>query len=66
VFRWTEVGGPGVGECRTMGQGCRMIEKAARGLQGSACFDWRPEGLVFELSAPVALLVARPEHATLN
>jgi len=66
VFRWTEIGGPGVGERRTMGQGCRMIEKAARGLQGSACFDWRPEGLVFELSAPVALLVARPEHATLN
>jgi len=66
VFRWTEVGGPGVGECRTMGQGCRMIEKAARGLQGSASFDWRPEGLVFELSAPVALLVARPENATLN
>ena len=66
VFRWTEIGGPGVGERGTMGQGCRMIEKAARGLQGSACFDWRPEGLVFELSAPVALLVARPEHATLN
>jgi len=66
VFRWTEIGGPGVGERGTMGQGCRMIEKAARGLQGSACFDWRPEGLVFELSAPVALLVARPEHATLD
>jgi PAS domain S-box-containing protein len=66
VFRWTETGGPQVGERQTTGQGCRMIEKAARGLQGAVRFDWRPEGLVFELSAPVALLVARPERATLN
>lgn len=66
VFRWTETGGPEIDERRTTGQGSRMIEKAARGLQGSARFDWRPEGLVFELTAPVALLVARPEHATLN
>lgn len=66
VFRWTETGGPEVGERWATGQGCRMIEKAVRGLQGSARFDWRPEGLVFEFSAPVALLVARPEPATLN
>jgi hypothetical protein len=43
-----------------------MIEKAAASLKGRARFDWRPEGLVFELSAPVTLLVAMPETATLN
>jgi PAS domain S-box-containing protein len=66
VFRWTEVGGPVAGEPPRPGQGCRMIEKAAHSLKGAARFDWRPEGLVFELSAPVTLLVAQPETATLN
>jgi two-component sensor histidine kinase len=66
VFRWTEVGGPDAGGPRRSGQGCKMIEKAAHSLKGAARFDWRPEGLVFELSAPVTLLVAQPETATLN
>ncbi|MDB5423914.1 MAG: hypothetical protein JWQ29_1330 [Phenylobacterium sp.] len=66
VFRWTEIGGPAVGERGLSGQGCRMIEKAAQSLKGRARFDWRPEGLVFEFSAPVTLLVAQPETGTLN
>jgi len=66
VFRWTEVGGPPVGERRSSGQGCKMIDKTAQSLKGLARFDWRPEGLVFELSAPVTLLIAQPELATLN
>jgi PAS domain S-box-containing protein len=66
VLRWTEVGGPAVGERGPSGQGCKMIEKAAQGLKGTARFDWRPEGLVFELAAPVTLLVAQPETGPLN
>ncbi|MGH6908916.1 MAG: HWE histidine kinase domain-containing protein [Phenylobacterium sp.] len=66
VFRWTEMGGPCPHEPTPCGQGRRMIEKAAASLRGRAQFDWRQEGLVFELSAPVTLLVAQPETATLN
>lgn len=66
VFRWTEMGGPPVAEQRPSGQGCMMIEKAAQSLKGSARFDWRPGGLVFEFAAPVTLLIAQPETATLN
>ena len=66
AFRWTEVGGPPPAEPLQRGQGCKMIEKAAASLQGRARFDWRTEGLVFEMSAPVTLLVARPETARLN
>jgi PAS domain S-box-containing protein len=66
VLRWTEMGGPPVAEPTPCGQGRRMIEKAAASLRGRARFDWRPEGLMFELSAPVTLLVAQPETGTLN
>ena len=66
VFRWTEVGGPLLEGPAKCGQGRRMIERAANSLKGHARFDWRREGLVFELSAPVTLLVAQPEIATLN
>jgi PAS domain S-box-containing protein len=66
VFRWTEVGGPALDSPTQCGLGRRMIEKAAANLRGRAQFDWRREGLVFELSAPVSLLVAQPETATLN
>lgn len=66
VFRWTEVGGPSLDGPTPCGQGRKMIEKAAASLKGRARFDWRREGLVFELSAPVTLLVAQPETATLN
>ena len=43
-----------------------MIRKTAEHLRAKACFDWRPEGLVFELSAPVSLLAAQPPTPTLN
>jgi PAS domain S-box-containing protein len=66
VFRWTEMGGPSPHGPAPCGQGRKMIEKAAASLRGLARFDWRQEGLAFELSAPVNLLVAQPETATLN
>jgi two-component sensor histidine kinase len=66
MFRWTEVGGPPLRPPERFGQGCEMIAKTAEHLKARAHFDWRPEGLVFEFSAPVTLLVAQPEVAALN
>jgi two-component sensor histidine kinase len=63
VFRWTEVGGPLVAPPERLGMGCQMISKTAEHLKARARFDWRPDGLTFEMSAPVTLLVAQPETA---
>jgi PAS domain S-box-containing protein len=61
VFRWTELGGAVGSTPERLGLGCRMIENTVRRLHGRSRFEWRPEGLVFEFSAPVTLLVAQPE-----
>lgn len=66
LFRWTEIAGPPVTAPERLGMGAQMIRKTAEHLQAKASFAWRPEGLVFELSAPVALLAAEPQTATLN
>ena len=48
---WTERGGPRVTRPAGRGLGMTVVERAVGGaLQGSARFDWRPEGLVCEIS----------------
>jgi PAS domain S-box-containing protein len=48
---WTERGGPRVSQPARRGLGMTVVERAVGGaLQGSARFDWRPEGLVCELT----------------
>jgi hypothetical protein len=46
--------------------GVRLIDRTVEHLKARRRFDWRPEGLVFELSAPLTLLVAQPDVTTLN
>jgi PAS domain S-box-containing protein len=64
VLRWREIGGPAAPASPQPGLGVALIHKTAGYLKAAARFDWRPEGLAFELSAPVTLLVARPEVST--
>ena len=52
VFRWTEKGGPGVFARTRRGFGSRLIEMGLMG-SGHAEMDFRPEGLVAELTAPL-------------
>lgn len=66
LFRWTEVGGAPVTAPERLGLGGQMIRKTAEHLRAKTRFDWRPEGLAFELSAPLALLAVRPETAPVN
>jgi PAS domain S-box-containing protein len=57
LIRWTEEGGPVVRPPSRSGVGSSVIQKAAAHLGGRARFDWRPEGLVFELIAPLSVVV---------
>jgi two-component sensor histidine kinase len=50
ILRWTETGGPPVQTPTHQGFGGRVIERLIGQLKGSACFDWRPEGLVCEIT----------------
>ncbi len=53
TLRWTETGGPPVTLPNTPGFGTRLIDiSMQRELKGSAAFDFRPEGLVFEATVP--------------
>jgi PAS domain S-box-containing protein len=61
VLRWREVGGPSVAAAPGAGLGLGLIEKTASYLKAAVRFDWRSEGLAFELSVPVVLLVAQPD-----
>ncbi len=65
-FRWTEMDGPAVTRPQRFGQGGQMICRTAAHLGAEAHFDWGRQGLAFELSAPMNLLVAQPETTTLN
>jgi PAS domain S-box-containing protein len=47
---WTEIGGPVVGEPTRRGFGRRVIEQMIAQLKGTAHFDWRPGGLICEIS----------------
>lgn len=48
--RWTEIRGPAVQEPTHEGFGRRIIQGMISQLAGHTNFDWRPEGLVCELS----------------
>ena len=50
ILRWTEIGGPAVQMPTRRGFGSRVIERIIGQLKGNARFDWRPEGLVCEIT----------------
>jgi PAS domain S-box-containing protein len=52
-MRWTERGGPVVQEPTRKGVGSRLIEGMITQLKGKACFDWRQDGLVCEITLRV-------------
>jgi PAS domain S-box-containing protein len=49
-FRWTESGGPPTAPPTRRGVGALVIERAVRQLGGEVTLDWRPEGLVCDIS----------------
>ncbi len=52
-LRWAETGGPRVAPPNRRGFGGRIVEQMAAQMKGKADFDWRPEGLVFEMAFQV-------------
>jgi PAS domain S-box-containing protein len=53
VVRWTETGGPRVAPPRRRGFGTRVIEQLLEHqVRGTVRFDWRPTGLVCEITLP--------------
>jgi PAS domain S-box-containing protein len=49
-LRWRETGGPVAKMPKHRGFGTPVIERLIRQLKGKANFDWRPEGLVCEIT----------------
>ena len=52
-LHWSETGGPPVKPPTRKGFGTRIIERMIAQLKGTTKFDWRPEGLVCEISVQV-------------
>ena len=52
-LRWTETGGPAVQEPIQKGVGSRIIEGMITQLKGNACFEWRKDGLVCDITLRV-------------
>jgi two-component sensor histidine kinase len=50
ILRWTEMDGPAVQAPTHHGFGGRVIKGMISLLKGKASFDWRPEGLVCEMT----------------
>jgi two-component sensor histidine kinase len=50
VLRWTEKDGPVVRKPTHQGFGTRVIERMVGQLKGKADFNWRPDGLVCEIT----------------
>src|SRR5215470_4540128 len=50
ILRWTEIGGPAVQPPARQGFGGRVVERMIGQLKGKAHFDWRPQGLVCEIT----------------
>jgi PAS domain S-box-containing protein len=50
LLRWTETGGPRVQTPEHQGFGSRLIERTIGQLSGTTRFDWRPGGLVCEIT----------------
>jgi PAS domain S-box-containing protein len=54
ILHWIESGGPPVQPPFAEGYGTRVISASIeRQLDGSATFDWRPDGLCFSMSIPL-------------
>ncbi|MBJ6121104.1 PAS domain-containing protein [Sphingomonas sp. BT553] len=54
AFRWQESGGPPVVTPTRTGFGSRMIERVlAQHIRGKARVDYRPDGVVFDIDAPL-------------
>jgi PAS domain S-box-containing protein len=54
VLQWAESGGPSVRPPSSEGYGTRVIGASVeRQLDGSATFDWHPDGLRFSMSIPL-------------
>jgi PAS domain S-box-containing protein len=49
-LHWTETGGPAVQTPTRLGFGGRIIKRMIDQLKGKSRFDWRPEGLVCEIT----------------
>jgi two-component sensor histidine kinase len=63
-LRWQESGGPAVAPPSRRGFGSRMIERGlAAELQGEARIDWRPEGVVCTIDAPLDAIHERDAQA---
>ena len=59
-LRWEETDGPAVAEPSRRGFGSRMIERGlAAELQGEVRIDWRPEGVVCTIDAPIEAIRER-------
>jgi PAS domain S-box-containing protein len=52
-LRWTETGGPPVEPPTRKGFGGRITEQMIAQMKGQSHFDWRPEGLVCELTLKI-------------
>ena len=50
ILQWIEAGGPAVQMPTRQGFGSRVIKKLIEQLKGNTRFDWRPEGLVCEIT----------------
>lgn len=53
ILRWAEASGPVVRKPARRGFGSRVVEGMIGQVQGKARFDWRPEGLVCEITLQV-------------
>ena len=52
VLQWVETGGPAVQSPTRRGFGGRIIEEMVRQRKGKIDYDWRPEGLVCNITLP--------------
>jgi two-component sensor histidine kinase len=53
LLRWREMDGPAVQTPKRQGFGGRIIEQMIRQLNGEGRFDWRAEGLVWEIALQI-------------
>jgi chemotaxis family two-component system sensor kinase Cph1 len=53
VLRWVESGGPRVKEPSRVGFGATVLGRALSGVGGTTRLEWRRDGLVCEMEAPV-------------
>jgi PAS domain S-box-containing protein len=64
VLQWVEKGGPAVQRPCSNGYGTRVISASVeRQLDGSATFDWQPNGLRFTMSIPFGEKAKQEENA---